>query len=268
MLRKNQITMPSSDDKNKILDEYFDEIINEGNKNIKHAHFFNKLKRFKFLGRFFIFAAALLFAFLVFSVITAPPSYSDRETEMNEKIFNRLVEGTGKFEPLFIETLPLLKQYPYFYKKVVNNIKSIEIKKNMSSPMSIYLTFGKGALSINQSYFNYYQDNYKFASSLIHEADHAEYVRSGRLRKMALALKCNALTNPNISINSGLPSLGHRLKPIEICAEKEQIKFHKKTNTQSGYEAKFGIVNGLFGAMKNAFLFLTSFARAIFTSIF
>ena len=70
---------------------------------------------------------------------------------------------------------------------------------------------------------------------LIHETDHVEYLESSKLRRAALFIKCNPLLNPNISLYSNLSDISHRVKAIEICAEREQIAFHKMTNTRSGY---------------------------------
>lgn len=96
---------------------------------------------------------------------------------------------------------------------------------------------------------------------LVHETDHVEHMESSRLRRAALFIHCNPLLNPHISIYSTLPSLEHRLKTMEICAEREQIAFHEATQTYSGYNTETNIFvitwQMFWGSIKSFWQFIT-----------
>jgi len=280
--------MPQNNDhKNNILDEYEKEILDN-----LHGKKKNRIRLFKIPDRFrihlrrIVILAAILSAiyFTVF-ILTLPPRYSDAETKVKGGNFAKAIEQTGEFKPKFVNALNLLKQYPYYYKKVVNNIESIELKKGIRGcPYMCVLSYmefrsfwdlllierkniKKPKLIVNPKTMNVYKTNYDLVSVLIHEADHIEYMKSNRLRKLALFVKCNPITNFRISVDSTVPSIQHRVDPMEICAQKEQIKFHKETKTQSGYEIKNGILYNfgrfIIGSFKSFFSLFFSIFKAI-----
>ena len=167
--------------------------------------------------------------------------------------------------------------HPKYYKKVVNNLNDIELNTKTCRYMCVMhyreiknfwdlLLAERKAMShpkliVNPRTMNYYKTDYDLAATLVHEADHIEYMKSNRLRKITLFIKCNPALNPKISIESRLDDLQHRIDPMEICAEKEEIKFHQTTNTPSAYEIKHGIIYNFFSFLINE---IKSFAQIIF----
>ena len=126
----------------------------------------------------------------------------------------------------------------------------------------------KKTLIINPRGLKSFGSREQFASLLVHETDHVEYIESSKLRRAGLMLKCSPLLNPHISIFSNLPSLTHRLKTMEVCAEKEQIEFHKTNNTESGYEIKHSFVYHFFILVASIFKMILNIFTSIFKSIF
>lgn len=239
----------------------------------KHKKRFIRISKFLFI---------IFFIFVIYKVITRPIRYTDEKTIINREKLEKTLETTGDLKILFDRALDVLKEQPYYYKKVVNNIDKIIIS-NRCPYMCVtqYLKLnsiwdliispknqGQIPLIINPAGLKAYNTDYKFASALIHESDHIEYLRSGRLRKFGLMIKCNPVTNFRISVDSTIPSIVHRVSPMEICAQKEQIKFHKKTKTKSGYEIKNGILYNFSLFIWGAFKFFFSLIAAIFKSIF
>ena len=279
--------MSQNNSKKKILDDYEKEILDNlyGKKKYR-IRLFKIPDRFRIHLRRIVILVVVLFiiCFAIF-LLTLPPRYNDVKTEINGKNFIKAIEQTGEFKPKFINALNLLKQYPYYYKKVVNNIESIELKKGIwGCPYMCVLSYmefsgfwdlfmierkniAKPRLIVNPETMNLYKTDYDLASILIHEADHIEYMKSNRLRKLALVVKCNPITNFRISVDSTVPSIQHRVDPMEICAQKEQIKFHKETKTKSGYETKQGILYNFGSLIIESFKSFFSLFFSIFKAI-
>lgn len=278
---KKDFTKPLS-----VLDEYETSILNNlSGKQPKSGFLFGKIAKYKIhIFRILIVSFIVLFIYLIFSFITAPPRYSDAETAVSEKKLEDMMSKAGKFEPRLRSSLELLKEYPRFYKKVVNNIQDIKVKSGVCSYACIYFTysgrqtmvdlilpdanFSKKTLIFSPKGMGVFNSDSMFASMLIHETDHVEHIESGKLRRASLFLKCNPLINPHISIDSGLASVVHRIDPMEICAQKEQIRFHKASETTSGYEFKNGIFYNfgffILHIFKVIFQIITSFFKFIF----
>jgi hypothetical protein len=274
-----------------ILDEAQKEVLdNLYGAKARRKIFFSRFGGFKIHAvRILLISVFVSFAYLFFSLISSPPGYSREETKKAEENLATLLEKTGESRSIFEDSLVFLKKYPQYYKKVVNNIQDIEIKSGVCPYACIYSTgyyviadatdlmmktvfpeanLNKKILIIDPSGGKRLKTEVEFASMLVHETDHVEYMESGRLRRAILFFKCNPILNPNISINSNLPSISHRVKTIEICAEKEQIKFHEITNTKSGYEAEDGIYYNfpafMLGAMNNFLSLFFSLFKSIF----
>lgn len=248
-------------------------------KNHYLADILEKMNRNKGLIKMLaVFAVIFFIIFITIEILALPRQFSEYETEINGKNFEITVSQTGTYKNQFDNTIQILKKYPYFYKKVVNNIDSIQINNkcplmcvsfnyNYESWLDLIIippNKNKIPLSINPSSTNTYNDDYKFTSALIHEADHIEFLRSSKIKKIARMIKCNPITNFRISIDSNLSSITHRISATEICAEKEQIKFHKATKTESGYEIKNGILYNFGRAVIDAVKFFFSFITFIF----
>lgn len=262
-------------------DEYL-KIFAEQRKKNRLKKILNKFKTNKHIRIITIIFIIITPFFIVYKVLTAPPTYTDKETKINGEKFESLIKNTEQFESKFIGAIKVLKQQPRFYKKVVNNIDEIIIEKrckyacvvgylNLNSFWDLIVSpkyTGKIPLSINPNSINVYDTNYKFASMLIHEADHVEYLKSEKLRKIALMVKCNPITNFHISVDSAVPSIIHRVSPMEICAQREQIKFHKATKTESGYEIKNGLFYNFSKFIFSAFKFFFSLFISIFKAFF
>lgn len=266
-----------SENKEEILDEWEKEL--RDNWFGKKARRIILLRRFnRFSGRFrrfFVLSLILFFVYIIYKGLTAPPKYSEEETIINSERFEQLIQNTGQFKPRFEGALKILKQYPNYYQKVINNIAQIEITEKhcfyMCINTGIYYVYSnywpvvaKGEiisdpiLFINPKSSSAYQGDIEFASSLVHEADHVEFSKSDRWRKLALWLKCNPLVNPQISVDSYLPSIEHRIKPMEICAEKEEIKFHKLFKIPSQYEMGPGILSNFWYSIMSVFQLISS----------
>jgi hypothetical protein len=268
-----------------ILDEEHQKMIKGWSRNSKILEkIFFIFKRFNsFFIKTFIFVFSVFIFFIIFQIITAPPKYPKSETEKKAAELDILINSkAGSSIPAFKSALEYLKKYPKYYDKVVNNIIDIEIKSGICPHACIYYSiyfskdmgmldlmvpeanFAKKTLVINPRGISRYDTEIKFASMLIHETDHVEYIESSKLRRMGLFIKCNPLLNPNISINSTLSSISHRVKTIEICAEKEQMEFHELTDTDSGFEAKNGIFNKLFKSIQIFILYIFYFFKSLF----
>lgn len=257
-------------------------IFAEQRKKNRLKFFLNKFKNNRHIKKVAIIFFIILPFFIFYKVLIVQPTYSDKETKINGKKFEILIKNTGQFESKFIGAIKILKQHPRFYKKVVNNIDEIKIESicpymcvthylSLNNIWDLIISpkyIGKIPLSINPKSINVYDTDYKFASVLVHEADHIEYLRSGKLRKIALMIKCNPATNFHISIDSMVPTIIHRISPMEICAQKEQIKFHKATETESGYEIKNGLFYRFFWFIPGAFKFFSSLIISIFKTFF
>lgn len=252
-------------------------------KNSKTEIVLSKFKKYKkHFVRLLKILLVILFVFIVYKVVTRPIQHTDAETMINKEKLEKAIEKTGDFKILFDRALNILEEHPDYYKKVVNNIDTIEIKKScpyMCVAQYLELTSiwdliiapkykGQIPLIINPNSLKDYDTDYKFASALIHETDHVEYLRSNRLRKFGLMLKCNPMTNFRISVDSAVPTIVHRVSPMEICAQKEQIKFHKETKTKSGYEIKNGLLYNFGLLIVQSFKFFFSLIMAILKSIF
>lgn len=240
-----------------------EEILNEAqakiNKSFSQSLALSKPKKHNF-ARLRIYFTRFLIALLMFFcgyallvIITADPKYTKAETLQNSAKLEKLIaDNAPEFEPTFSSALKLLEKQPGFYNKVVNNIHDIKVKtgycqyaciyyETFVHPLSLEMpeaNFSPKTLIINPKGIKKFADAEEFASLLVHEADHVEYIESTKLRRAGLFIKCSPLLNPHISVFSNLFSISHRIKTIEICAEKAQIKFHKATNTESGYEFK------------------------------
>lgn len=268
-----------SDDKEKVLDEWEKGLAGSRQGGRGRLRFFwARFGRFgSFFRKLFILFLILFFIYAIYRGITSPPKYSEEQTTANGKRFEQLIQNTSQFKPRFEGALKILKQYPDYYAKVVNNMEQIEINTEKCKYMciwqsKIYYSFsdavfsggeviGKAKLYINPDNINAFRTDVDFASSLIHEADHVEFIRSGRLRKSLLWLKCNPLVNPKISIDSYIPDLEHRIKPMEICAEKEEINFHKLLKIPSQYEMGRGILRSFWYSIKNSLQLIFSVFR-------
>lgn len=257
-----------------ILDEIEDEMRNKVSKKSKKIKIrFLIWEKIRVHIQRILYASLIFFIFfIVFSFITEPLKYSDSETAITEKRIYELLHETGDVAPKLVDALNVLKKYPNYYKKVVNNIQEISIDSKceyacicstvqIGNTMELILpkeNNAKKILHINPHWIKTERSNIDIASVLVHETDHVEYLESSRVRRIALNIKCNALLNPNISITSGLISVIHRIDAKEICAEKEQIKFHKLTGTESGYEFNNGIFANFFENMANGMGFVLS----------
>lgn len=282
--------MNNQKSKQEILDETQSQVFdNIYGKKARRRMIFNKLGRFSaFFKRIGLIFILLFFVFIIFLFITASPRYSDEETRAAEKRLENLLSQAGEYRSIFEEALEFLKDYPEYYKKVVNNIQDIEVKNGLCPYACIYSTryytvtgvtdlmaatvlpeanLNKKILVLNPSGAKRYKDKIQFASMLVHETDHVEYLESDRLRRAGLFIKCNPLLNPHISINSRLSDITHRVQAIEICAEKAQIRFHKITDTKSGYEAENGIYHNfplrMFLAMRSSVSLFIGFVSSI-----
>lgn len=274
-----------------ILNEAQNEVLeNIYGKKAKRRMLLNKVKWLRpSLGMGFKLFIIVFIAFIFFFSITTPPRYSDEETRLAEENLYLALDNAGEFRPIVEESLKLLENYPNYYRKVVNNISGLEVVGGICPSACIYyqlnmrihgftgmvsaIAFPEAnnndkRLIINPKFGKGDVTPVEFASMLVHETDHIEYVESGRLRRAALFLQCNALFNPHISINSRLGDLTHRIQTIEICAEKDQIRFHKLSDTKSGYEVENGIYYNfpsyMLGAMRNSIGFFTGVVRMIF----
>ncbi|MCK5416774.1 hypothetical protein KAI92_05100 [Candidatus Parcubacteria bacterium] len=254
---------------NKILDNYEEKIVHK----IYKKKLFNFSYKFKFFNKFGIFlkklsilTISLLIVYFVFNFFVRPIKYSFEETKIAEKRVNLLIEQKGgELKDELRETMNYLKDYPEFYEKVVNNIQDIQINNNIckslfsssGAPAAIQaqVNAGYNPLKLQEANFNrktlllspnamrrYNYDSVELASTLIHESDHVEFLESGKFRRVLLFVKCNPLLNPHISIFSNVPSIRHRITTIEICAQKEEIRFRKQSNTKSGYELRNSIL--------------------------
>lgn len=90
-------------------------------------------------------------------------------------------------------------------------------------------------LYINPKGIERFNSPEKFANLLVHETDHVEYLESSRLRRVSLFIKCNPLFNPHISLFSNVSTVTHRVKTIEICAQRAEINFDKEAGISSEY---------------------------------
>lgn len=257
----------------------------------KQRILFNKLGWFKpFINKGFYFFVIILFFYIIFQVVTAPPSYSEEETKIAETNLEAALVNTGEFRGIIEDSLEFLSAYPQYYKKVVNNLSGLEVVSGVCPYACIRCTSstyvvgftnilaayvlpeannGEKRLIIDPKGGKAFKDKVEFASMLVHETDHIEYLESNRLRRAALKIKCSPLLNPHISINSRLGDIIHRVQTIEICAEKEQIRFHKLSDTKSDYEFKNGIYYGfpsyMMRAMKNAINIFSEIIKTIFS---
>ena len=270
--------------KQEMLDEMQDEMMdNLYGKKAKRRRTFLKLSCYRiYLIRVLVISFFVLFVYLSFKILVASPGYTDLETEKNALKLDRLIdEKANEFIPLFHQALDLLKKHPKYYKKVVNNIHDIQISNKMCPYACIYsrgtmiygtlnfikesifpeANFDKKILFINPRMPEYSKNPSDFASMLVHETDHVQYLESSKLRRAALFIKCNPILNPHISVYSRLSDISHRIKTIEICAEKEQIAFHEASKTPSHYSDEnifvliFKFVGGFF---KSAFHIIKS----------
>lgn len=248
-------------------------------KNSKRKSALFKFKKHKIIFVKILIVSLFVFSiFIVYKIITKPIQYTDKETQANIEKLEKNIEEAGNFKTKFNNAINILKNHPYFYKKVVNNIDKIQIKKvcpymcvmkylELNSVWDLIIapkSQGETPLIINPESIDVYDNDYRFASALMHEADHVEYLKSGRLRKLFLIFKCNPVTNFRISVDSTVPTIIHRISPMEICAQKEQIKFHKETNTKSGYEIKNGLFYNFALSVLSVFKFFFSFIYVSF----
>ncbi len=278
------------DEKNKskqqILDDMHEEIVS----NWRHegvAGVLNRLKHnrlFKHFIRIFIITLILLVIYIIYCAIASPPRYTEAETVKNAAALNDLIDlKAGATAPLFHQSLALLENYPEYYRKVVNNIQDIQISSGICQYTCIYYrkfntfyrgnlfdtlmpaaNFDKKTLILDPRGIGYFHTPVDFASMLVHETDHVEYLESSKLRRAALFIRCNPLLNPNISITSTLPSISHRVEIIEICAERAQIDFSKQTKTASGYGSNGLIFSLFFRSASSLFSGMFKMIKSIF----
>ncbi|MDA3840249.1 MAG: hypothetical protein PF572_04110 [Patescibacteria group bacterium] len=262
-----------------ILNDVQDGIFNSlYGKKAKRRKFFKKHSSLLTHAKRVLIIPIVVYSFvLTCKVIIAAPSYSDEETIKNEAALLKMIdEKGGVTRDRFLSSLKLLKESPAFYRKVVNNIDELEVRDGIcdyacvrsSSSVVLYnavdfmayvvspdANFNKKILTIDPTGFKHFDNDVEFASMIVHETDHVEYLESSRLRRGALAIHCNPIINPHISVYSGIPDISHRIQTIEICAEKAQIDFHEASLTHSSYDTEsniFGVLfGGLFGAMKD-----------------
>ena len=127
--------------KQEILDEMQDEIVdNLYGKKAKRRTLLMKLGSYRIhLIRILVISVFILFVYLSFKVLVASPRYTDVETGRNAIKLEQLIDGkTGNLAPRFHETFDLLKKYPKYYKKVVNNIQDIRISSKVCPYACIY----------------------------------------------------------------------------------------------------------------------------------
>lgn len=269
-----------------ILDEFEKKNFKKQQINSVFYKIFKYISPYRFyLLRVFIIVFVIFVVYAIFTSITSPIKYAEKETKLNALEVRHLVDikiEAIEVKKLFIDALDLLEKYPRYYEKVVNNIQEIKIEPGLCPYACIYYTdftspfsfkipeanFSQKTLVINPRGLKKFNSPEKFASLLVHETDHIEYIESSKLRRAGLFFKCNPILNPNISIFSNLPSITHRIKTMEVCAEKEQIAFHKATETESGYEIKHSFIynSGLFllNILKTIFKIIVSIFKSIF----
>lgn len=225
-----------------------------------------------------VILAVLFVLYGIYRAIIATPNYSAQATATNGARLEQLLATAGPFQQPLANAVQVLQNYPGFYAKVANNVSELRFEHRcpylcilqevqLSKPWdTIWGVPYQGVipLLINPDGLKSFPTSYDLAAALVHEADHVEFLRSSRLRKLALTLHCNPLINLRISIDSNLPSLVHRLSPMEICAEKQEIAFHQASNTASGYEFKRGLIYNFSRAMFASGKFMISVFKAIF----
>lgn len=213
-----------------------------------------------------------------YRAILRRPSYPPQATLTRGQHFDELVNSTGEYRDTLRAAMDIIKQYDSYYAKVANNLDGIFFEKRchymcvshsvdtnepgnflVSPPYQDTLP-----VYINPDGLRSYKSSYDVAAALIHESDHAEFLRSSRLRKLALVVHCNVVTNFRISVDSALPDLTHRFSPMEICAQREEIAFHKLTETESGYEFKRGMIYNFSRVIKSTLKLFGQILAAIF----
>jgi len=250
---KNRQMPPSHKE---IFEEWFQESAKEGKGGAIKRFFrkiFRKLAPFKkIIFSFFIIVFILLLVFVIFKIIVSPPRYSQEKTQREAKEFQKLIQQQ---EPQHQKKLQaaydILKKYPYFHKEVVNNTDEIKVDTRCEymcagrettladlKDLILHPPYqGVTTLHINPKHIDK-QAPETLAGSFVHEANHFQFYKSGKLRKAALVVKCNPLFNTDISISSNVPTLQHRVKSFEICAIREENNFHEAVGSNSPHKGK------------------------------
>lgn len=197
-----------------------------------------------------------IIVFNLFSVM-GTPKYTKSETYVNEIEFYELINrDAGDYKDTFIKMAEYLKKYPRYYELVVNNIKKISFHEKIPGGKSnASMAAGSGGeLFVRRSPNGKKATNIDisgFASVVIHEANHLEYFKRNKWRARFLNIQCSPFLNTNISVMTTGLDADHKYETVEICAEREQLKFANLAHIEEYQLKKHGVIYYFFLNLKN-----------------